>query len=336
MNRMLVALLALLPMAAQAEVRVSLDTAEAESVLRIAEEIAASGSAKESSWQALFATNGYRDLLARETAMGREFTESDFRAFVASGAVVNRRAEFRGALETWRRFDVAAAARSALAYLPEGASIEAVVYPLIKPKPNSFVFNTGRGRAIFLYLDPAVSGDQFQNTVVHEMHHIGFDTACEESEPATPLERARRYLGGFGEGIAMLAAAGGATIHPHASSRPEARATWERDYRNVAPDMKRLEKFFLDLAEGRLVKDDDVRREFMSFIATEDVPQGAFYSVGWHMASTIERARGRKTLVALMCDRVAMMRAYNEIVATDDGAPRWSGQLLERLSGPAK
>jgi hypothetical protein len=83
------------------------------------------------------------------------------------------------------------------------------VYPLIKPKTNSFVFRTSHGMAIFLYLDPAVTGPKFENTVVHELHHIGYAAACPAaSDATTPAATARLYLGGFGEGLAVLAAAG--------------------------------------------------------------------------------------------------------------------------------
>jgi hypothetical protein len=317
---------------ANAAVSVTLDTSEADAVLRIANEIAANGSAPGDAWTALFATAGYRDLKSREAAFHREFTDDEFKAFVSSDVVVKNREALRKTLAEWRRFDMNAAAARALSYLPAGSSITATIYPLIKPKPNSFVFRLDDRQAIFLYLDPEVSGSEFENTVVHEMHHIGFETACSaKPDTSTPVGLAQRYLGGFGEGIAVLAATGSAKEHPHAASDAEKRATWDRDVRNVARDMKRLETFFLDVAEGRLPGGDEVRKAFMSFIATDDVPQGAFYTVGWHMASTIEKARGRDALLGVMCDRVAMMRLYNEVVAKNADAPKWSAEILKTL-----
>jgi hypothetical protein len=320
-----------LAVTANAAVSVTLDTSEAEAVLRIADEIAANGSAPGGAWTDLFATAGYRDLKSREAAFHREFTDDEFKTFVSSDVVVKNREALRKTLTEWRRFDMDAAAARALSYLPAGSTISATIYPLIKPKPNSFVFRLDDRQAIFLYLDPKVSGAQFENTVVHEMHHIGFETTCSaKPDTSTPVGLAQRYLGGFGEGIAVLAAAGSAKEHPHVASDAEKRATWDRDVRNVARDMKRLETFFLDVAEGRL-SGDEVRNAFMSFIATDDVPQGAFYSVGWHMASTIEKARGREALLGVMCDRVAMMRLYNEVVVKDAEAPKWSAGVLEVL-----
>lgn len=196
------------------------------------------------------------------------------------------------------------------------------MYPLIKPKKNSFVFTTSHGKAIFLYLDPAVSGPKFANTVVHELHHIGYSAAC-----PSPSTLARKYLGGFGEGFAVLAAAGNAGTHPHAVSPSAERAVWDRDVAKVSADIPRLEKFFTDILDGRLADDSAVSSAFMSFISTDDVPQGAFYTVGWTMASTIERAKGRAALVAMICDPVRMMRTYNEIA----GRKVWSDALLTRL-----
>lgn len=334
MNRLLAAAVFVFASSVSADVYVTLDTAEAEAVLAIADQIAERGSAPGESWTKLFATNGYHDLKTREAAFHREFTDDDFKAFVASDAVVKNREALRKTLIEWSRFDMDAAAARALSYLPPGSTITATIYPLIKPKPNSFVFRTDERQAIFLYLDPTVSGAQFENTVVHEMHHIGFETACSaKPDTTTPVGRARRYLGGFGEGIAMLAAAGSAKLHPHTVSDAEKRATWDRDVKSVATDMKRLDAFFVDLADGRLSEEDDVRKAFMSFIATDDVPQGAFYTVGWHMASTIEKARGRDALLGVMCDRVAMMRLYNEIVAKDARQPKWSKEMLAKVAG---
>ncbi len=311
-------------------VRIEIDPAEARAVLRIAEEQASRGAVSDGSWAALVATHGYRDLKLREQALGRSFTDDEFRAFATSEELVQRRDALRGALTAWSGYDLDASAGRALRYLPPGARIEAIVYPMIKPKHNSFVYRTDRGRAIFLYLDPEVSGPKFENTVVHELHHIGYASACEDPPPANPRAWARAYTGGFGEGFAVLAAAGDASTHPHATSDPAERAVWERDVARVGEDMRRLEAFFLDIAAGRLATENEMDARALSFVATEDVPQGAYYTVGWHMASTIENARGRDAFVKVVCDAPAVMALYDEI-AGGSGAPRWSQELLEAL-----
>ncbi len=308
---------ALLLFSAGLEAQVVIDTREAEVALELADAIAQDRSA---AWDTLFATAGYRDLKEREAAMGRPVGDEEFREFVTTSVVKNR-LELRRTLTEWKRFDIDAATRRARRYLPAGAAIDATVYPLIKPKTNSFVFNTSHGKAIFLYLDPKVSAAKFENIVVHELHHIGYDSACPK-----PAEPARLYLGAFGEGLAVLAAAGDARTHPHAVSGAAERAVWDRDVKKVEADIPRLEEFFNSLLDGRIAG-DGISNAFMQFISTDDVPQGAFYTVGWTMASTIERARGRSALVAMICDPVRMMRAYNEIVKK----PVWSEALLTKL-----
>ena len=57
---------------------------------------------------------------------------------------------------------------------PTEAYIHAKVFPVIKPITNSFVFETTTDPAIFLYLDPEESAAKFENTVAHELHHIGY------------------------------------------------------------------------------------------------------------------------------------------------------------------
>jgi hypothetical protein len=40
------------------------------------------------------------------------------------------------------------------------------------------------------------------------------------------------WLGAFGEGFAVLAAAGGPAVHPHATGTAEDRARWDEDVAN--------------------------------------------------------------------------------------------------------
>jgi hypothetical protein len=314
--------------------RIEVETGEARAVLRIAEEQAARGRVDEEAWTALFATEGYRELKRREESLGRAFTDAEFRTFATSENVVARRGDLRRALDEWSRADLQAGDERALRYLPGSASITAIVHPLIKPKPNSFVHRTDRGHAIFLYLDPGISAAKFENIVVHELHHIGYTSSCGSAPPSTPNQYARAYTGGFGEGYAMLAAAGDAATHPHATSDDAELAVWERDIEKLASDMRRLEEFFLEIASGRFEGEGEMNERAMAFIATEEVPQGAFYTVGWHMASTIEKARGRDALVAVICESPEVMALYNEVVAGTE-EPRWSQELLDALtSGP--
>lgn len=207
---------------------------------------------------------------------------------------------------------------------------------MIKPRPNSFVFDLRTDpAAIFLFLDPEVSRGKLENTLAHELHHVGYATACHEPPDAALPERLRmavRWMGAFGEGIAMLAAAGGPDVHPHAVSGAEGRARWDRDLADHGSDMQRLESFFLDVLEGRLAEPDAVRNAAVAFFGE----QGPWYTVGWTMAATIETAHGRDRLVEILCEPGQLLRAYNEAAAAINSSrreplPLWSEALLAHL-----
>ncbi|MFL5385429.1 MAG: DUF5700 domain-containing putative Zn-dependent protease [Longimicrobiaceae bacterium] len=332
--------LAVAAFAAQADprIQVTVVTDEAEAVLAIAERGAAADSAQ---WARLFGSEGYRRLKEREAGMGRAFTDSSFRAFVLSPELRGRVPALRRALEGWRTLDARAAAARAFAYLPPETVLRARIYPVVKPRTNSFVWDLRGNPAIFFYLDPEVSPAQAENTLAHELHHVGFAQGCPATPDATTgPERARAWLSGFGEGLAVLAAAGGPNVHPHASSPAAERAVWERDVAKWKTDFAALERFLLDVAHDRAGTDEEMTRRGFTFIATDSIPQGAFYTVGWTMGATIERELGRAALVGAMCDRPALLRLYNRAALRINGRgreqlPLWSDELL-RLVSPAR
>jgi hypothetical protein len=332
--RHLPALLVVLAAASPAPSQLVIVTDEAEAAIHILESRQAGRTVSDESWQRLFATEGYRRLKAREAAMGRGFEDSSFRAFLLSDTLLPRTAALRKTLLAWRNADLGTAGAKALAYLPGGTRLRARVYLLIKPRDNSFVFEAETDPAIMLYLDPARTRDQLENTIAHELHHIGYAAACSSSDDSTAdpaVATARAWLGAFGEGVAMLAAAGGPAVHPHGVSPAEDRLRWDRDVANVAADLRRLETFFLDILDHRLTDPDSTRQAAMAFFGV----QGPWYTVGWVMASTIERAGGRPALVETLCDPVRLLRRYNTAVGGprpgDPVLPVWSEALLARF-----
>jgi hypothetical protein len=79
----------------------------------------------------------------------------------------------------------------------------------------------------------------------------------------------------------------------------------------------------------------------MSFISTEDVPQGAYYTVGWLMSSVVERELGRKKLVESVCDPAMFLRDYNRAAKGEMNRGRarlllWSEAFLARLPGGSR
>jgi hypothetical protein len=181
---------------------------------------------------------------------------------------------------------------------------------------------------------------KFENTVAHELHHVGYGSVAEELESiiaALPpkIRPAVEWMGAFGEGLAMLAAAGDPETHPHAVSPAEERARWDRDMTNVNQDLRKLEEFFLDIVDGHLTAEEDVRPRAFSFFGE----QGPWYTVGYKMGVIVERHYGRATLVACMLDPRLLLAHYNAAASelNAQGGERlalWSLRLLERISAP--
>jgi hypothetical protein len=209
-------------------------TDEADAVLQILAKKENAQEITEADWQKVFTSEGYVRLKKRELSFQRRFEDSDFKQFVLSDNLAKRRQSLAETLARWKETDVNRVAQLPLAYLPQTAQIRAKIYLVIKPLENTFVFDIPEDPAIFLYLDPAVSKEKFENTYAHELHHIGYGTGCPTQKTAdeikqlpTNTQKVLKWIGAFGEGFAMLAAAGGANINPHAVSPPEERARWE-------------------------------------------------------------------------------------------------------------
>lgn len=324
----------------QEQVNVRLVTDEAEAVLTILAKKKANEPIAEADWQQLFATEGYVRLKQRETSMQRSFEDTDFKTFVLSDQLAARAPALREALDKWKRADITGAARLALNYLPKDARISAKIYPVIKPRENSFVFDVKNDPAIFSYLDPTISPQKFENTLAHEMHHIGYGTSCPSKQIADQLRElppnvktTLTWVSAFGEGFAMLAAAGGPDIHPHAVSNNEEHARWDKDVANFNDDLKKVEKFLLDVLDGRLTGEEAQKAGFSFFGST----QGPWYTVGWQMSVLIEKTYGRAALIESFCDQRKLLSTYNRAAEKYNRKSRkplslWSKSLVDRLA----
>lgn len=318
---------------------IRLVTDEVDAVLSILQKLRAGEAVTDADWSRLFSTEGYVRLKKREAVMKRPFDDAEFREFVLSPEFLEKAGTLAQTLEQWKKADMEGAAGRSLAYLPEGTAIRAKVYPVIKPKTNSFVFELKTDPAIFLYLNPDMTAAQFENTVAHELHHIGYAAAClpayeTEEFKGKPIEvrTVLEWVGAFGEGIAMLAAAGGPGIHPHAASPAADRERWDKDMANFNADLKKVEGFFLDVLDGRLKDEEEIREVAFSFMGI----QGPWYTVGWKMAALIETAFGRPRLIDCLCDPEAFLSAHNDAAArqnalTGESLSLWSPKLLNRL-----
>lgn len=319
-------------------VNVRLVPDEAEAVLAILAKRKANQPVVDADWQRVFQSEGYVRLKKRETSMQRSFEVNDFKTFVLSEQLAQRAGALQDTLAQWKRTDITRAARLALDYLPKEAYITAKIYPVIKPRENSFVFDLKNDPAIFLYLDPSKSASKFENTLAHELHHIGYGTSCPRKEVSAEIgklppneQEALKWIGAFGEGFAMLAAAGGADIHPHAVSSAGERAQWDTDVANFNTDLKKVEKFLTDVLEKKLTA-EQVQAAGFSFFGT----QGPWYTVGWQMSVLIEKRFGRAKLIESFCDQRMLFSTYNEAAEKHNRTAEkplalWSRPLIEGI-----
>src|ERR1044072_186702 len=319
---------------AAAQVNVRLVTDEPEAVLAVLAKRKANQTITETDWQRIFQSEGFVRLKKRETSMQRSFEEADFKTFVMSDEVAQRASSLEETLARWKSADVSGAALLALAYLQKDAQIRAKIYPVIKPRENSFVFEVKEDPAIFLYLDPAVGQKKFENTLAHELHHIGYGSSCSATSTSEEIKKlpanaqiALKWVSAFGEGFAMLAAAGGPDVHPHAVSGADERARWDKDVANFDADLKKVEQFFLDILGNKLTE-DQIEKTAYSFFGV----QGPWYTVGWKMSVVIEKTFGRAKLIECFCDQRKLLATYNEAAAKHN-LPLWSRSIVDALRG---
>lgn len=323
---------------ASPSVGLTLDASEAAQALRILDKAAVRQDVTKEDWHALFATVPYQELKAREAAMGRVFTDEAFKHFLIQPATVARRAEWRNTLAIFEKANMTALGMGVLSWLPPGATIHARVFPEIKPLHNSFVWaKPGQSPAIFLYLEEQ-SQDKFENTVAHECHHIGLNSLEKQQEAieaglSLRVKKAVEWIGGFGEGEAMLAAAGSADRHPHWEEDGVARARWDGDMMHFNTDLQAVQQLLFDILNGKLTSDAEIQDRAAPFWG--DV-QGAWYTVGYEMAALVEKQYGRSAFNACLLDPRKLLVLYNGIAeqANAKGATlaTWSPELLAKLN----
>jgi len=203
------------------------------------------------------------------------------------------------------------------------------------------VFESQTNPAIFLYLDPQESAAKFENTVAHELHHIGYASVssfADDKQKDVPANAkpAVEWMGAFGEGFAMLAAAGGTDADPHAASSPDEHARWEHDLANFNPDLSALQQFFIDIVDKKLTTKEKIDEKAYSFFGDA---QGPWYTVGYEMAVIVEKRFGRKVLIDCMLDPRELLARYNQAATEiNEHGPKklalWSPELLQKIRMP--
>jgi len=86
-------------------VNVSLVTDEAEAVLNILAKKAADQPITDEDWKRVFQSEGYIRLKKRELAMKNSFEDDDFKTFVLSDKLLERKQALEETLDRWKRAD---------------------------------------------------------------------------------------------------------------------------------------------------------------------------------------------------------------------------------------
>jgi hypothetical protein len=327
------------PVNAARRVGLVLDSSEADQALQILDKEHEGRRVDAADWARLFAAQPYQWLKGREASLGRGFTDDQFKQFLESREAQASRAVWRRTLAGMKRADMVAIGKHVLAWLPPGAALHARVFPEIKPLKNSFVWSKeGEGPAIFLAIQEQ-SPDSFENTVAHELHHIGLESlAARQQALQAPLpervKRAMTWMGAFGEGEAMLAAVGSNQRHPHWEDDALTRARWDSDMMHFNSDLTAVQQLLLDILDGKLTDQTEIRKRAAPFWGV----QGAWYTVGYEMAVLVEKRYGRAAFNDCLLDPRLLLVRYNEVAREANAAgaslATWSPELLEKLKAP--
>jgi hypothetical protein len=137
-------------------------------------------------------------------------------------------------------------------------------------------------------------------------------------------------MGAFGEGEAVLAAAGSTEMRPHWEDDALDRARWDSDMMHFNQDLATLAQFFEDVLDGKL-KGDALEEKTSSFFGY----QGPWYTVGYEMAALVEKRFGRKVFTDCLLDPRLLLLRYNQVAAeaNKNGASLalWPDNLLDRM-----
>jgi hypothetical protein len=82
---------------------------------------------------------------------------------------------------------------------------------------------------------------------------------------------------------------------------------------------------------GGRIEGDAVTERAMSFFGV----QSPWYTVGWTMASSIERAFGRDRVLSVLCDHRQLLRTYNQAAAYFESKRRQAASVVRCLPGAA-
>jgi hypothetical protein len=123
-------------------IQLTLDSSEAEAVLTILEQRAGKKTVTDDDWRMLFSTIPYQRLKKRESSMGRDFTDVEFKRFVVT--LDAHRGELRQTLEAWKKADLVAAAGFPLRYLPDSRRFMRLYIPSSSRRETAWCLRRAR------------------------------------------------------------------------------------------------------------------------------------------------------------------------------------------------
>jgi hypothetical protein len=147
-----------------------------------------------------------------------------------------------------------------------------------------------------------------------------------------PKQALLNWIGAFGEGEAVLAAAGSSDRHPMEDFSPADRARWDQDMKYVGQELSQLDQFFRDILRGGFRDRQTIDHVAFTFFGY----RGPWYLVGYKMAVTVEKQFGREELRKGMTDPRQLLIKYNEAATklnetAVDKLPLWSDEVIAVL-----
>lgn len=342
---------------------------QVECVLKILGKMHNNETITQSDWEDLFLSKGYQWLAKRDDDMYeklkiKETNESDFKSFLLGEGQVSKYENFLRshgiskssdiesfilerplkdyenflrAYKLFKSIDIERIILDTKNYLPKDAKIETYIIPVIKPLNNSFVHTIENTLVLFLNLTPDISKEKLENTLIHELHHIGFANVHKPEKYKYLSEQAQmliEWTTSFAEGFAMLAAARGPDNHPNKYYKIQ-KELWDVNIKRFNEDFSKIENFLLKILNEEFPDNEELYKEGFELM-TNNGGQGSWYTVGWKVAVVIEKVEGKERLLECMSDLTKLYSTYNEAVITynkkyNEELKSWSQKIIDAL-----
>lgn len=295
------------------------------------------GSLYDTDWIRLFESQGYQLLKKRESKMGTPFTDEAFQTFMITLIKKKLIEPYQLSLRRFKDIDLNLIQKMVMAYLPEKSVFNTTVIPIIKPKKNSFVHRIEGESYLFIYLEPNDLKARLENKLIHELHHIGLDSVYDPSkyfDLGVQAKKLIEWTNAFGEGFAMLAAAGGPGYHP-VPFDDEAGRVWDENIRNYQVDFDKIQQFLFNILEDKFQNEKELMEKGMELMMNNG-GQGSWYTVGWRISVIIEEILGRTVLIKCMEDLRKFYFNYNQAVKIFNEKnhlklPSWNKKITNNL-----